>query len=52
MSSLERWTGNIIAGMLLLIFILSILYSIFGLLFRDGRGVSMYGARGDSYMAQ
>jgi hypothetical protein len=52
MSSLEKTFGNIMAGVLLLIFMVSIVYSIFSLVFRDGRGMSLYGGRGQSYMAE
>jgi hypothetical protein len=50
MNWIEKWTGNIIAGILILLFIYSILASLFALLFRDGRGLNMYGSRGQFYM--
>jgi len=42
--------GNIFAGILIAIIIWSFCYSLFCLVFRDGRGVGMYGSRGDFYM--
>lgn len=52
MKTIERIVGNAIAGMLIAIFILSILVSLFRLVFRDGRGMGMYGSRGEFYMAE
>ncbi len=52
MSKSERIVGNIIAGLLILLVIWSISYTIFSLLFRDGRGVSLYGGRGEFYMGE
>lgn len=43
--------GNLMAGIIILIFLYSIFFNLFSLLLRDGRGVSMYGGRGDIYMS-
>ena len=51
MKQFERVVGNILAGILMLIIAASILMSVFNFLFRDGRGGSSYGSRGDYYMA-
>lgn len=37
---------------LITLIIASFLYTIFALLFRDGRGISLYGGRGEHYMAE
>lgn len=39
------------AGIIIMIFLYSIVLNLFSLLFRDGRGASMYGGRGDIYMS-
>lgn len=52
MKTLERWVGNILAGLLILLVIISILHSAFVVLFRDGRGSGLYGGRGEFYMAE
>jgi hypothetical protein len=49
-SKIEKVCGNIFAGILLAIIIWSFSYSVFCLLFRDGRGIGLYGSRGDFYM--
>lgn len=49
-SKAERICGNIFAGVLITIVIWAFLYSTFCMLFRDGRGIGMYGSRGDFYM--
>jgi hypothetical protein len=52
MKQLERIVGSIIATMLLVIIGLSIILSLFTLLFRDGRGLGLYGSRGEFYMSE
>jgi ABC-type lipoprotein release transport system permease subunit len=52
MNKLEKLVGNIIAACLILVVIFSILYSLFILIFRDGKGLSMYGSRGEFFMAE
>jgi hypothetical protein len=52
MSKLERLVGNVMTIILIGIFVFSILYTVFSLLFRDGRGISLYGGRGEMYMAE
>jgi len=53
MPALEKLFGNIIAGILLAIVILSIFLSFFSLLFRDGRGAGgLYGGRGEFYLTE
>jgi hypothetical protein len=44
--------GNIFATILILIVIFSIMTTIFNLLFRDGRGIGLYGSRGEFYMSE
>jgi len=51
MSKLETYVGNFIAFILILIVALSLLTTFFNLLFRDGRGTSLYGSRGEMYMS-
>jgi len=51
MNRVEEISGNIMAGFLILIVIYSFAYTIFHLLFRDGRGIGMYGGRGEFYMS-
>lgn len=50
MSRAEEYLGNIIAILLGMIIVWSLCYSIFTLLFRDGRGLGLYGNRGSVYM--
>lgn len=52
MVKLERVVGNVIAAILIIIVIMSILQSLFVLFFRDGRGLGVYGGRGEFYMAE
>lgn len=52
MKQFERIVGNVFAGILIAIFILSICVYCFRLVFRDGRGIGMYGSRGEYYMAE
>lgn len=47
---IEKIIGNIIATILILIILWSIGFTIFTFLFRDGRGVGLYGNRGNTYM--
>jgi hypothetical protein len=46
---MQEKVGNIMASILILIIFLSIGISLFTLIFRDGRGLGMYGNRGNSY---
>jgi len=46
----EKILGRIISTALYVIIFMSVIYSFFCLLFRDGRGIGMYGNRGNSYM--
>ena len=46
----EKVVGNIGTVILIGVIVFSILATIFRLLFRDGRGVSLYGNRGSVYM--
>lgn len=52
MKTIEKIVGNTIAAILTIIVILSILYNLFNFAFRDGHGMSMYGSRGEFYMAE
>lgn len=52
MKKLESVLGSIMAGVLFLIVAWSILVSLFTLVFRDGRGLGMYGNRGEFYMSE
>ena len=45
----EEIVGNIFAGLLIIVFIISMLLSLFKLVFRDGRGLGLYGGRGNIY---
>jgi hypothetical protein len=45
----EEIVGDIIAGLLIILFIISICMSLFKLVFRDGHGLGLYGGRGNSY---
>lgn len=49
---LEKIVGNTIAAILILIVIVSVCYSLFVFVFRDGRGMGTYGSRGEFYMAE
>lgn len=49
---IEGFVGNVFAAILILIVILSICYSAFTWLFRDGRGMSPYGSRGEFYLSE
>lgn len=49
MSYAEELLGNVIAGLLIMLLIVSFFYNIFLILFRDGRNASMYGSRGSAY---
>ena len=46
----EKLLGKIISTALCVIIFASIFYSLFCLFFRDGRGIGVYGTRGDIYM--
>jgi hypothetical protein len=49
--SIEKWTGNIIAAILVLLFLTTIVVSLFRIMFRDGRGAGgIYGNRGNVYI--
>jgi hypothetical protein len=50
MERIEKIVGNVFATILILVIFWGISMTIFSLLFRDGRGVGMYGNRGNSYM--
>ena len=43
--------GFLMAGIIIMIFLYSIVLNLFSLLFRDGQGTSMYGGRGDINMS-
>lgn len=47
---MEKIIGNIIAGCLILVIAYSIGFTIFSFLFRDGKGIGLYGSRGNVYM--
>ena len=46
----EKLLGKIISTALCVIIFASIFYSFFCLIFRDGRGIGLYGNRGNDYM--
>lgn len=48
---MTKFFGNLMVGIIVLIFLYSIVFNLFSLFFRDGRGASMYGGRGDIYMS-
>lgn len=52
MKQFERTVGNAFAVILIAIVLVSIFFSMFRFLFRDGRGMGMYGSRGEFYMAE
>lgn len=52
MRAYEQVVGNIIAGILIVLVAVSILMSLFRLVFRDARGFGMYGGRGEFYMTE
>lgn len=52
MQTIEKIVGNAIAAVLLALVAISIIMSLFQLVFRDGRGIGMYGSRGEFYMAE
>ena len=49
MSYFEEIVGKVLVGLLIILIIYSILLSLFKLVFRDGRGLGLYGNRGNSY---
>lgn len=49
---IEPKVGNIIAAILIAIVIIANLYYLFSLFFRGGRGIGLYGSRGEFYMAE
>lgn len=52
MSSFEKAVGNTIALILIFLVIASFIMTIFSLLFRDGRGITLYGNRGEFYISE
>lgn len=52
MKQFESIVGNVFAGILLLIVVASVCLTLFNFVFRDGRGMSSYGSRGEFYMAE
>lgn len=50
MNPFERIVGLVIAVALTLFISAAILLSMYNFAFRDGRGSSLYGGRGDTYM--
>jgi hypothetical protein len=48
---MEAITGNVFAFILIAIIIYSVFRSMFVLVFRDGRGLGLYGGRGEFYMS-
>lgn len=51
MKKAEKIFGNFMAVLFVVLIAFSILHGIFCLFFRDGRGASMYGGRGDTMMS-
>ena len=52
MSKFEDRLGLFLAGMLIMMVILSVLSSLFNLFFRDGRGFPAAGNRGEYYLSE
>jgi hypothetical protein len=50
LSRFERAVGNILAGILVTLVVISFFYNTFLLLFRDGVGASLNGGRSSVYM--
>ncbi len=46
---MEQKVGNALAFLLVLLTVYSMFLSVFKLMFRDGRGLGLYGARGNMY---
>lgn len=46
---MEQKVGNAIAFFLILLIVYAMFLSLFKLLFRDGRGLGLYGGRGNIY---
>ena len=46
---MEQKVGNVLAFLLILVFVYSTCLTMFKLVFRDGRGLGLYGGRGNVY---
>lgn len=51
-TAFEKVVGNILASILILIVVVSILYSIYMFLFTDGHGLFLAGTRGEFYLSE
>lgn len=52
MSKVERFVGDIIVAILLILIVASFFYNTFLILFRDGRGGMLGGGRASIYMSE
>lgn len=52
MQRIEKIVGLAITSLFLILILFSVLSCMFRLLFRDGRGLGLYGSRGEFYMTE